>query len=318
MFALFDRRSFGWKTCRPSLFAEDSDSYSGTWPYSGSMRNGVCSEQPRLAPRTVESVFSFWQSPTAQNSHGNAYQMHEDIVCPTLVGQVQNWATPTEADFDRGDDGEANREGSPSLVGQALLWSTPAARDHKGSPSELIRPDGKHRMDQLDRQAENWPLLRSGLPDPMTSPPGDGFSSDGRSSRRLWPTPDAAVMNDGEDLASWEGRRDRLKDEGYNRNGMGTPLTIASQQWPSPTTMDAAGFHGTKDEGRTSELSGRTLAGVTEGPARKKRLNPRFVTWLMGLPLGLTNFEPVAMASYQRRQRSRLLSLLTVWASARR
>jgi hypothetical protein len=27
----------------------------------------------------------------------------------------------------------------------------------------------------------------------------------------------------------------------------------------------------------------------------KKRLNPRFVEWLMGLPLGWTDFEPLEM-----------------------
>ena len=41
-----------------------------------------------------------------------------------------------------------------------------------------------------------------------------------------------------------------------------------------------------------------------------RRLNPRFVEWLMGWPLGWTDFEPVETASYLCRQRMHLWSLL--------
>jgi hypothetical protein len=56
-------------------------------------------------------------------------------------------------------------------------------------------------------------------------PPGGG-----RPGGALFPSPAASTPNDGEQLASWEARRDRLAALGYNGNGMGTPLAIAVQR----------------------------------------------------------------------------------------
>jgi hypothetical protein len=44
-FARFDRDSSGWKTAQRSLLG-DSESFSATWPVSGSMQSGVCYQQP--------------------------------------------------------------------------------------------------------------------------------------------------------------------------------------------------------------------------------------------------------------------------------
>jgi hypothetical protein len=43
-------------------------------------------------------------------------------------------------------------------------------------------------------------------------------------------------VNDGETLDSWEVRKEKNLAKGYNGNGMGTPLTIASLQWQTPAT----------------------------------------------------------------------------------
>lgn len=54
-----------------------------------------------------------------------------------------------------------------------------------------------------------------------------------------WPTPDANVMNDGESPESFEARRQRNIEKHVNGNGMGTPLAMRVQQWPSPRTEDS-------------------------------------------------------------------------------
>lgn len=57
---------------------------------------------------------------------------------------------------------------------------------------------------------------------------------------RLFPTPSAGNFNDGEDLRSWETRRERNLARGINGNGIGTPLTIAVQQLlPTPVAADS-------------------------------------------------------------------------------
>jgi hypothetical protein len=50
-----------------------------------------------------------------------------------------------------------------------------------------------------------------------------------------WPTPDASVAQDGEGVETWSARREILKAKKINGNGAGTPLSIAAQQWPTPT-----------------------------------------------------------------------------------
>lgn len=47
----WDPRSSSWRTCQGSLF-EGSETFSETWPNSGSMLNGACSQRPPAEPRT--------------------------------------------------------------------------------------------------------------------------------------------------------------------------------------------------------------------------------------------------------------------------
>jgi len=63
-------------------------------------------------------------------------------------------------------------------------------------------------------------------------------------------------------LATWEARRQRVKERTGNGNGFGTPLAIAIQLWPKAETPRTAG-----------------------------QLNPAFVEILMGLPVGWTDLD---------------------------
>jgi len=55
----------------------------------------------------------------------------------------------------------------------------------------------------------------------------------------LLPTPAAGNFNDGEDLESWEARRQRNLAKGINGNGQGTPLGVAvSKLLPTPRSTD--------------------------------------------------------------------------------
>lgn len=49
-FAIYDPGSSSWRTPQISLLA-DLNTFSGLWPKSGSMRNGMCFERPTSAPR---------------------------------------------------------------------------------------------------------------------------------------------------------------------------------------------------------------------------------------------------------------------------
>lgn len=80
------------------------------------------------------------------------------------------------------------------------------------------------------------------LPTPELPTPAHASSS-------LLPTPAATNPNDGEDLTSWQARRDRERQKGRNGNGFGTPLSIATRLLPTPRTTDANGIRAHGDGG---------------------------------------------------------------------
>jgi hypothetical protein len=90
----------------------------------------------------------------------------------------------------------------------------------------------------------------------------------GESDSSLWPTPDAAIFNDGQTVTAWLERKSRELRKGYNGNGGGTPLAMAaaieeSKLWPSPNARDAHGAR--RATARTEEWTsnpGETLLDV--------------------------------------------------------
>jgi hypothetical protein len=74
---------------------------------------------------------------------------------------------------------------------------------------------------------------------------GPGFSAkdchyaphDLTTEVEMWRTPDARVMNEGEGQATFFARREELKKKGYNGNGAGIPLSIATTGWLTPRPL---------------------------------------------------------------------------------
>jgi hypothetical protein len=73
-----------------------------------------------------------------------------------------------------------------------------------------------------------------------------------------WPTPDAAISNDGgEDPETFRVRRDQQKARAINGNGMGTPLATAAKLWPTPISRDHRSIEAS---GETREKNARPLS----------------------------------------------------------
>ncbi len=114
------------------------------------------------------------------------------------------------------------------------------------------------------------------------------------------PTPDASVAQDGEKPDTWLARREKLKAKGTNGNGAGMPLTIAVQMYPTPRSAPNE-WRTTKNAPSHGKSHGATLAGTINDQERAAgrtpappsdsagNLAPRWVEWLMGLPLGWTD-----------------------------
>lgn len=148
-----------------------------------------------------------WMTPSVSNAQGNEYTR------------------------DRGQEGSERL----TLTGQANQWQTPQTSDQNGARV----PDGKRALG-LNTQTTSWPTPRS--TDGTKGGPNQAGSKGDLmlpSMAAQWPTPSAAMMNDGESPESWQARADRLEAKHHNTNGAGMPLTIAVKKWPTPTAQDS-------------------------------------------------------------------------------
>ena len=65
--ASYDQSTSSWKTYQGCLFG-DFQTFSGTWPSSGTMRNGVVFQRPQWVPPISESESSLWPTPRANKA----------------------------------------------------------------------------------------------------------------------------------------------------------------------------------------------------------------------------------------------------------
>lgn len=155
-FAKWDRDSSFLKTSR-LLFEEDYTTFSGLWPSSGSMLNGICFRRPRRVRRNAGSGCSFW--PTATTANGNEQTAAEPTPGQTggttLAGAAAFWATPAARDWKSGDaSAETLARNARPLNEQAAHWPTPAARD--GDPRRApTNPNSAAWRNKVARGAVN-------------------------------------------------------------------------------------------------------------------------------------------------------------------
>jgi len=120
-FANYDRGLLCWRTWQRCLL-EGWTEFSGRWPRSGMMRNGIVYRLPPLVPRISGTGFSFWVTPTATDGmrggkparpHDTGVPLSQQVVMP------HRWPTPRSADARRGPDygATANHQGGGNLLG---------------------------------------------------------------------------------------------------------------------------------------------------------------------------------------------------------
>ena len=117
----------------------------------------------------------------------------------------------------------------------------------------------------------------------------------------VWPTPDASVANDGESVESWERRRLKEKAKHRNGNGFGNRLTIEVQKWPTPTGRDHKdGDAHSCQNVPVNGLLGRAIHTDAEEAhvLPSGSLNPRWVEWLMGVPIGWVSLDALPPERY--------------------
>lgn len=175
-------------------------------------------------------------------------------------------------------------------------WHTPKASiDKAGLPREQSRQD-------LQAQSIQWltPNVPSGGRSvPPATVEAKGSTPEGKrtvgleSQTKHWTTPQTHDIHPGN--ATRVGR--------YGTKHGGANLTDDVMRWPT-SHLDPPNTSAGENCWCDTPNCGQ--------PSHKRKLNPLFVEWLMGFPLGWTGFEPVETRSYLSRQRWLLSCLLEI------
>jgi hypothetical protein len=270
--ARYDRDSCSWKTHQYSLLGGLTE-FSETWPRWGLMRNGELFPLKTLVPHIDEKESGLWQTPVADDS----------------VNRKK---------------GKWNSRGEPKLSAQ-VLWPTPCANETGENPEKLIK-----RMKKYGRTGSDVHMKLSTYiqmwPTPTTQDnvqvAGMGKAK-GNSKRgttlggavRIWPTPTATFLGPatGEKLAQ------RIK------NRKRPSFLSEAIVWPTPTTSEAKSdtlnIQNRINKGKQIMLCHAVRMKPTQEvptPQHGGSLNPMWVEWLMGWPLGWTDLKPLAMDKF--------------------
>jgi hypothetical protein len=199
------------------------------------------------------------------------YSARQKWARPTSELASSSWPTPLAQDCEMA--GAASR-GTAYLTNAARHWPTPAARDYRTPNLRTFetRGGGKNGEQLPNFVAHRWP-----------TPTGNDALSDTRANRT--PSPGGAVR---------------------------PILSAAARLWPTPTEGDADGA-GSRNQPGSNARPGLSLTDAVQtgssGASRSslpdpetttaqpghacspkcRRLNPPFVEWLMGWPVGWTD-----------------------------
>ena len=232
-----------------------------TWPKQGWMRDGLCSELTIALPRTEGSDSGFWRTPmVADGSHNHclAPSVLEGRTTVVLTNQVKMveagmWPTP---------DTQNHRDGSKLRKDNNLAQGG----RHGVSLHHAVWMGPTPTQDMVTNRIKRY--AQGGLP--LTT------------AVSMWPTPttqdNPQVRGDG-------------KATGNKR---GTTLGGAVRKWPTPRASEWKGVGPIGSKSHQHRLDRKYLdATVQEAEQRTGHLNPTWVEWLMGWPIGWTDLKPL-------------------------
>ena len=281
-----------WKTCQASLLTGTAEPWSGSWPRSGMTVAGRLYPPRTLRHRTDATgggAWRHWRTPAAHDGGGGGSRKWETLgpdradLQLTLSTQV-SWVEqghipapmlPTPLVTDAPDHGGPpnknthNRQwGGANSLGQMAkqgLWPTPQYHDARPGHPERVLRKGPGGMRNLCDDVTMWPTPTvNGNHNRKGASPtsGDGLAT----AVTMFPTPVAADS-------------DRTSDT-YSG---GNPTLLGAVNWPTP---------------RASRTGGADSHGEMPEAFRGGLLNPRWVEWLQGIPIGWTETDELPQTNY--------------------
>ena len=278
---LFSSRT--WATTFDSDSARSEESFSR---WATALRRD-CLQRRKWALRTKGNGSSFWASPQAHDVHpGNPARVGRYGTKHggrNLTDDASAWPTPRSSPNENRTTRNAPSHGKThgkTLAGEAASFPTPSAQtygNNRGGSAGRVGPV-RHSLDSAatkgllpSRQAQD------------TSGNGTNSSADGQSSNRQWMSPRSMDARGG----------DYTRDSGVRgRERPSLTREAKGMAWPSPRA------------GKTDKPESHHKNATGKG----RKLNPLFVEWLMGWPIGWTGSAPVEMelSLFRRQWRSYL------------
>jgi len=327
----WDQDSSSWRTSQASLWEVMDGHHMGapwseSWPRSGMTRSGELYPLPTQAHHTSEtgggSLPVRWNTPNTMDSLSAKSQQALDHEHETarpgrsnpnnLRDQVSvseghtKWhiPTPTSADVYTGNM-ESSQQSDDSMHSVSLpdfvnRWPTPRANEIDSSRNA----QGVHGMNVIAKDGREWGINLT-------------------TAVRMWPTPRAGKMT-GEDDESWLARHaagkvatpplalaarlwatprvDDSKNNGspsqQERHGPALNVQV-KQMLPTPSSGgESGGPHGIRGGSWAKEKLVETFGEEDAVAMSGGSLNPDWVSWLMGLPVGWTSLEPLPRQEY--------------------
>jgi len=209
------------------------------------------------------------------------------------------WPTPTTQEIEhpnaeltdtgrrKSKDGKSSH--SLNLADQVKMWPTPRVSDTEGGVVKNV----EKKNDSYSRVNKKGVRFGVKLKDAV-----------GYEEEKLWPTPIASSSQSASMEASKK-EAERLHPKGQNH----LAAEMASRTWPTPSTRDYKGGHGTivEEDGkyyRVSNTTGTKYGARLDAQVEKMEkgaLNPDWVEWLMGYAPGYTDpeyTEPMHLAEH--------------------
>lgn len=187
-----------------------------------------------------------------------------DAACAQVHEDPETWERRRQTMLAKGYNG--NGCGTP--LGMAVkLWPTPTGGDSKGSGSRNVEGSSAHPGLSLTDAAR-----------------GDGGKG------RTWATPQARDHRSGKTSEATATKNSRPLNEQVETGGPTTP-----RSWPTPKGSPSGRDYARADR----EESGGDDLATAAARLEKGSLNPSWVEWLMGWPLGWTSLDRIEQSTFR-------------------
>jgi len=286
----FDQDTQSWRTSLDTSLW-DLPMSSPTLPASGLMRNGVLFERPMLERPTSATGSSSLPTPRAQvrqdiyNREDYHYNLEEALATlptPTVMDMGNN---KTLEEWKKWKDSIGSSQTGSLTAAVLATLPTPNARDYKDQSFSPRVLDGRSHGELPEIVGRNF------LPTPTAGDGTKASTNPDTSARRraagrqafltdivqtdLMPTPTVMDMGNNKTPEEWAAWKDQQRAKHNNGNGHGESLTQAAIAWGKYEPAI-----------RRWEALTREVPEPTVPHKDKRRINPDFVEWMMGLPEG--------------------------------